>query len=92
MRVALGQFNATVSDLAGNAEKIRNIYAQAVKAGVDLLTFPELAVCGYPPEDLLLKKHFIEDTQGVMKKLPADCPGTTMIVSFAESCQDKTYN
>jgi NAD+ synthase (glutamine-hydrolysing) len=92
MRIGLGQFNATVGDLAGNAEKMRNIYAQARKSGVDLLTFPELAVCGYPPEDLLLKKHFIEDTRAAVEKLAADCPDTTMIVGFAESNQGKTYN
>ena len=92
VRVALGQFNATVGDLAGNAEKIRNIYAQAFKSGVDLLTFPELAVCGYPPEDLLLKKHFIEDTRAAVEKLAADCPDTTIIVGFAESYRGKTYN
>jgi NAD+ synthase (glutamine-hydrolysing) len=88
----LGQFNATVGDLAGNAEKILSIYAQAVKSGVDLLTFPELAVCGYPPEDLLLKKHFIEDSRAAVEKLAADCPDTTIIVGFAESYQGKTYN
>jgi len=92
MRIGLGQFDAVVGDLAGNAEKMRNIYAQAVKSGVDLLTFPELAVCGYPPEDLLLKKHFIEDTRAAVEKLAADCPDTTMIVGFAESNQGKTYN
>jgi len=92
VRVALGQFNATVGDLAGNAEKILSLYAQAVKSGVDLLTFPELTVCGYPPEDLLLKKHFIEDTRAAVEKLAADCPDTTMIVGFAESYRGKTYN
>ena len=58
MRVALGQFNAVVGDLAGNAEKMRQIYTRAVQSEVDLLVFPELAICGYPPEDLLYKRHF----------------------------------
>jgi len=92
VQVALGQFNATVGDLAGNADKMRSIYAQALKGGVDLLAFPELAVCGYPPEDLLLKKHFIEDTRAAVEKLAADCPDTTMIVGFAESYRGKIYN
>ena len=92
MRVALGQFNAMVGDLAGNAEKMRNIYAQALKGGVDLLAFPEMAVCGYPPEDLLLKKHFVEDARAVVEKLAADCPDATLIVGFAESYQGKRYN
>jgi len=92
VRVALGQFNAMVGDLAGNAEKMRNIYAQALKGGVDLLAFPEMAVCGYPPEDLLLKKHFVEDARAVVEKLAADCPDATLIVGFAESYQGKRYN
>jgi predicted amidohydrolase len=49
MRIALGQFNAVLGDLAGNAERIRRIYAEAVKAGADLIVFPELSLCGYPP-------------------------------------------
>ena len=57
MRVALGQFNAVVGDLKGNAEKMRNVYAQAIAGGADVVVFPELAVCGYPPEDLLLRRQ-----------------------------------
>jgi len=92
MRVALGQFNAVVGDLAGNAEKMREIYAQAARSDVDLLVFPELAVCGYPPEDLLHKKHFLADCSLALEKLAADCPDKTIIVGFAESCQDDSYN
>lgn len=92
MRVGLGQFDATVGDLAGNAEKMRNIYAQALQAGVDLLAFPELAICGYPPEDLLFKKHFLEDNGLAIEKLAVDCPDVTMIVGFAGTDRDKTYN
>ena len=92
MRVALGQFNAVVGDLAGNAQKIREIYARAVRAGVDLLAFPELAICGYPPEDLLHKKHFLEDNRRILGKLAADCPDKTIIVGFPESCKDNSYN
>jgi len=92
MRVALGQFNAVVGDLAGNAEKMHNIYAEAMRRDVDLLCFPELAVCGYPPEDLLHKKHFLEDNRLTVDKLAADCPDTTLIVGFAESYQGTNYN
>jgi len=92
VRMALGQFNATVGDLAGNAQKMRNIYSQALQSDVDLLAFPELAICGYPPEDLLYKKHFLQDNLSAVKKLAADCPETTMVVGFAESHQGKTYN
>jgi NAD+ synthase (glutamine-hydrolysing) len=92
MRVALGQFNALVGDLAGNAEKMRSIYTEALRSNVDLLVFPELAVCGYPPEDLLLKKHFLKDSRLTVEKLAADCPEGTIIVGFAEQSQDNCYN
>ena len=92
MRVALGQFNAVVGDLAGNAEKMRNIYTEALQSNVDLLAFPELAVCGYPPEDLLHKKHFLKDCSLTVEKLAADCPDKTLIVGFAESHKGDTYN
>jgi NAD+ synthase (glutamine-hydrolysing) len=85
VRVALGQFNAVVGDLAGNAEKMRDIYARSLQSNTDLLVFPELAVCGYPPEDLLLKKHFLRDCSLTVEKLAADCPRKTIIVGFAES-------
>jgi len=92
MRVALGQFNAVVGDLAGNAEKMREIYTRAVKSDVDLLVFPELAVCGYPPEDLLHKKHFLKDCSFALEKLAADCPEKTIVVGFAENYHDNNYN
>jgi len=92
MRVALGQFNAVVGDLPGNAEKMRNIYTEAIRFDVDLLVFPELAVCGYPPEDLLLKKHFLKDNRLTVEKLAADCPAKTTVVGFADSYQGERYN
>ena len=60
MRIALAQINVTVGDLAGNACKIREWIEQARVLGVDLLAFPELAVTGYPPEDLLLMPRFVQ--------------------------------
>ncbi|MFC1677036.1 NAD+ synthase [Planctomycetota bacterium] len=92
MRIALGQFNAVVGDLAGNAEKIRSFYAEAVACDVDMLVFPELAVCGYPPEDLLHKKHFLKDCSMMVDKLAADCPEKTIIVGFAEHYKGSAYN
>ena len=92
MRVGLGQFDATVGDLVGNAEKMRNIYAQALRADVDLLAFPELAICGYPPEDLLFKRHFLEENGLAIEKLAIDCPNKTIVVGFAGSYQGNTYN
>ena len=92
MRVALGQFNAVVGDLGGNARKMVEIYAEAVRSDVDLLVSPELAICGYPPEDLLHKKHFLTDCSLALEKLAADCPEKTIIAGFAEGCQGNNYN
>ncbi len=92
MRLALGQFNAVVGNLAGNAEKMRSMYAEAIDADADLIVFPELAICGYPPEDLLYKRHFIEDNLLAVKQLAADCPEKVIIVGFAEKYQNKCYN
>ncbi|MHC4230269.1 MAG: nitrilase-related carbon-nitrogen hydrolase, partial [Planctomycetota bacterium] len=92
MRVGLGQFNAVVGDLAGNAQRIREIYARAVEAGVDLLAFPELAVCGYPPEDLLHKRHFLQDCRLAIDKLAVDCPDRTIIIGFAEGDRLNSHN
>ncbi len=92
MRVALGQFNAVVGDLAGNAERMRRIWAGALESDVDLLVFPELAVCGYPPEDLLHKKHFLQDCRTMVEKLASDCPDKTIIVGFPESYQENSFD
>ncbi|MFA5250993.1 MAG: NAD+ synthase [Phycisphaerae bacterium] len=92
MRIALGQFNAVVGDLTGNADKMRSIYAEAISSKVDLLVFPELAVCGYPPEDLLHKKHFLEDCRAAVEKLAADCPKGTIIVGFPDTHEGDCYN
>jgi len=92
MRVALGQFNAAVGDLKGNAEKMRKIYAQAIAGGADVVVFPELAVCGYPPEDLLLKKHFLEDCRTTIEKFAGDCQEKTIIVGFPDTSGDNCYN
>ena len=60
VKIALAQTNPTVGDLNGNAGKIRTAYAEAQNRGADLVVFTELALCGYPPKDLLHKSDFIE--------------------------------
>jgi len=93
VRVALGQFNTVVGDLDANAEKMRQIYTQAVDADVDLLVFPELAICGYPPEDLLHKQHFLRDCSLFVERLAADCRDkTAIVVGFAERDGIDIYN
>lgn len=60
MKIALGQINPIIGDVAGNKAKILDIYSKGVKEGVDLVILPELSVCGYPPQDLIEKKEFRE--------------------------------
>jgi NAD+ synthase (glutamine-hydrolysing) len=84
MKIGLGQFNASVGDIAGNVKKMQDFYEQAVRLGVDVLIFPEMSVCGYPPEDLLLKKHFLYDNKLAVEKLAKTCSKITVIAGFAE--------
>jgi len=92
MRVALGQFNAVVGDLAGNARKMREFHAEALRADVDLLAFPELSLGGYPPEDLLLKRHFLGDCLRTLDRIAAEAGEQTILVGFAENDIDHIYN
>ena len=61
MKLALAQINPTVGDLEGNSALVARVIEEAQRAGADLVAFPELAISGYPPEDLLLKSHFVRD-------------------------------
>ncbi|HEY3754721.1 MAG TPA: NAD+ synthase [Opitutaceae bacterium] len=63
MRLGLAQINSTVGDLAGNARKISEAYATLVSRGAELVIFPELITCGYPPRDLLFKRRFVPDIE-----------------------------
>ncbi|MEZ5406193.1 MAG: NAD+ synthase [Verrucomicrobiia bacterium] len=77
MKLALAQINTTVGDLAGNAEKILKFYQQAVLQGAELVVFPELALTGYPPQDLLLHEAFLqkaEQTLADLQKAIAEVP------------------
>jgi NAD+ synthase (glutamine-hydrolysing) len=71
---------------------MREMYARAIRADVDLLVFPELAVCGYPPEDLLHKRHFLKECSLALEKLAADCPQRTIVVGFPENDGAGSYN
>jgi NAD+ synthase (glutamine-hydrolysing) len=92
VRVALAQINVTVGSLHENVEKIVAWAARAVRAGADIVTFPELAVCGYPPEDLLLKADFLEDNRTALKEVASRCKGITALVGFADHEDGKVYN
>ena len=84
LRVALAQINPKVGDLAGNSRLIKSWIRQARKAGADLVAFPELAVTGYPPEDLLLKPGFIADNRRAMSEVARECVGIVAVVGYVE--------
>jgi NAD+ synthase (glutamine-hydrolysing) len=82
MKVALAQINPTVGDLAGNQAKILVAYRRGVEAGAELVMLPELAVTGYPPRDLLLKKSFIAGNLAVLEQLAAATGPTALLVGY----------
>jgi NAD+ synthase (glutamine-hydrolysing) len=91
LRLALCQINTTVGDVAGNATRVREGIAAARTAGADLVLFPELALTGYPPEDLLLKEHFLADAAEALRKLAEDAREIVAVVGFPERSDD-VYN
>lgn len=92
MRIALGQMNATVGDLAGNVNKMHTFWERAVAQDADLIIFPECAICGYPPEDLLHKRHFVDDNYRAVERLAGLCPDKRLIVGFAEGDAGRAHN
>ena len=90
-RLAMAQVNATVGDLDGNTERIISGIQDARDLGADLIAFPELALPGYPPEDLLLKPQFIRENHDSLRRIAAECKGIAAIVGFIDSDSD-IYN
>ncbi len=91
LRLGLAQINTTVGDLSGNTSKIIRFIDKAKSLGVDLLVFPELAITGYPPEDLLLKPQFIKQNQEHLEKIIRHSSEIAVVVGFVDSDSD-TYN
>jgi NAD+ synthase (glutamine-hydrolysing) len=83
-RLALAQINATVGDIEGNTAKIIAFIAKATKAGADIVIFPELSLTGYPPEDLLLKPHFLRRNMAALEEVAAATTDIYAVVGFAE--------
>ena len=88
LRIALAQINAVVGDIAGNEERIADGIARAREAGAQLVCFPELALTGYPPEDLLLKEHFLADARAALERLAAHADGIVALVGYPERAED----
>ena len=91
IRIGIAQIDSTVGDLSGNTKKIVQLIEQAKSLGVDLLTFPELAITGYPPEDLLLKPQFIKQNRESLNKIIEHSSDIAVVVGFVDNDGD-IYN
>ncbi len=92
LRIALAQINPTVGDLEGNRKKIVAWIKKAKKRKAELVVFPELAITGYPPKDLLLKNGFVEKNILELKKIIPFTKKISVIVGFAEKKGNKLFN
>jgi NAD+ synthase (glutamine-hydrolysing) len=92
MKVAIAQINCTVGDIAGNVEKIITSAMQAKAEGATLLVTPELSLCGYPPEDLLLREDFLAACEVSLHKLSARVMGVTVIVGHPHQVGGECFN
>jgi len=92
MRIALAQINSTVGDLKGNAALVVAHCQKAVAAGADIVVFPELVICGYPPEDLVLKDHFLADCRQALLGLANACRRLTVLVGIPLAEDGRVYN
>ena len=88
LRLGLAQINTTVGDLEGNAAKVLEYVGRARELVVDLLSFPEMTIPGYPPEDLLLRPQFIGDNLAALQRVVKGCQGITVVVGFVDRDHD----
>jgi NAD+ synthase (glutamine-hydrolysing) len=92
MKIAIAQMNATVGDLAGNVARIADFAGRARRSGADVLVTPELALCGYPPEDLLLRDEFLEACEEALRDLAARVRDVTLVVGHPRAEEGRRYN
>jgi len=92
LRIGMAQINATVGDISGNSKKIVEFIHKAKGLGVELLTFPELSITGYPPEDLLLKPQFVKDNMEAMRDIIRKTMGIGVIAGFVDSSHHRLFN
>ena len=92
LKIGLAQINSRVGDLQFNLSKISNLISLAKKRNVDLLCFPELALTGYPPEDLLLNNKFLKSIDAAVKNLEKITNGISVIVGYPRKIDKKLFN
>jgi NAD+ synthase (glutamine-hydrolysing) len=81
VRIALGQIDPTVGDLDGNVDLMIAWASRATEAGADVVVFPELALTGYPPEDLVLRSAFVDDNLAALERLAEETAGGCSVVT-----------
>src|SRR5438128_3065996 len=84
MKIGFAQINTTVGDLSGNCELIIGAYERLAAAGADLVLTPELAITGYPPQDLVFKSRFVPENLAVLEKLHARVEQVALLVGFVD--------
>ena len=93
VRIALGQINTIVGDLGGNVAKMAEWAGRATEAGADLICFPELAVTGYPPEDLVLRREFVDDNLEALEDLARrTVGGCAVLTGFVDRSERGLHN
>ncbi|HEY5861869.1 MAG TPA: NAD+ synthase [Casimicrobiaceae bacterium] len=92
MRVAIAQLNQVLGDLAGNAARLKDAVAAGQRAGADLVVTPELSLCGYPPEDLLLRPAFLDACAAELAALASEVRGVTALIGFPEAREGRRHN
>jgi NAD+ synthase (glutamine-hydrolysing) len=90
VKIALGQINPTVGDFSGNAAKIIQFAHEACRAGAGLVLFPELAVCGYPPRDLVERPSFVERNHSTVERIAAETQGIAVICGLVTAAEAAT--
>lgn len=84
MKIGIAQINTTVGDLAGNKTLILNAYQNLCASGAELVVFPELAVCGYPPRDLLFKSRFVTDIEATLREIASEIGEVPAVIGYVE--------
>ncbi|NHJ12885.1 MAG: NAD+ synthase [Candidatus Thorarchaeota archaeon] len=92
MKIAMAQINPTVGDFSGNAQKILDYIARAKEAGANIVTFPEMAIAGYPPQDLLLEQSFLDANRAALNRVVSNTPGITAVVGFVDFDDEDLFN
>ena len=92
LRIALAQINPTVGDLEKNTALVLDYIDRSRKVGADIVAFPELALTGYPPEDLLLKPHFVRENIEALDRIIEAAKDLIVVVGFVDTDGSDIYN